>query len=159
MLDYFLVQKVLLAQEGKSFSAEREPRFAAARALGDDFDALQVIAEYGKLRGCYSIREPFPDLDSFLHNKWERSSRPFWGMRPDRFINQLAHYYLGKYPSLDEVLAPELYERIYQAFQRLVVPGLMIGRVDVFAAGKVKANTLLKILEGYEEFRVFTQQR
>lgn len=160
MFDYSLIKQVLLAQEPehKSFTAERE-RFPAAQALGSDFDALQVIAEYGRLRGCYQIQEPFPELEDHLFAKWENARRQFQGARPDYFIHQLAYHYLGKYPGWREGLHPKDYEQILQAFQLLVIPGLMIGRIDAFAAGKVRSNTLEKILYGYEEFRVFTQVR
>ncbi len=160
MFDYSLIKQVLLAQEPelKSFTAERE-RFPAAQALGSDFDALQVIAEYGRLRGCYQIQEPFPDLEDHLFSKWENARRKYSGFRPDRFIQQLANYYLEKYPGWREELPSKDYEKILQAFQLLVIPGLMVGRIDAFAAGKVRSNTLEKILYGYEEFRVFTQVR
>ena len=158
MFDYSLIRQVLLAREGNSFTAEQE-RFAAAQALGGDIDALQVIAEYAQLRGCYFIKEPFPKLESSLHQKWERSSQQFWGMRSDRFMDHLSQYYLGECPSFNEVLPAESYEKIYRAFQLLIVPGLMVGRIDAFATGRVRSNTLQKILEGYEEFRVFVQKR
>lgn len=160
MFDYSLIKQVLLAQEPerKSFTAEGE-RFPAAQALGPDFDALQVIAEYGRLRGCYQIQEPFPEIEDHLFAKWKNARRQFQGARPDYFIHQLAFHYLGKYPSWREDLPPKDYEKILQAFQLLVIPGLMVGRIDAFAAGKVRSNTLEKILYGYEEFRVFTQIR
>lgn len=160
MIDYSLIKQVLLAQEpeSQSFTAERE-RFPAAQALGSDFDALQVISEYSRLRGCYQIQEPFPDLEDHLFEKWDQACRKFNGFRPDRFIHQLAYHYLEKYPGWREELPPKDYEKILQAFQLLVIPGLMVGRIDAFAAGKVRSNTLEKILYGYDEFRVFTQVR
>ncbi len=160
MFDYSLIRQVLLAQEPeqKSFTSEKE-RFTAAQALGPDFDALQVIAKYGQLRGCYQIQEPFPDLEDHLFAKWNHACRKYNGSRPDHFIHQLAYHYLGEYPGWREELPSKDYELIFQAFQLLVIPGLMIGRIDAFAAGKVRSNTLEKILVGYEEFRVFTQIR
>ncbi len=159
MVDYSLPREVILAQEPerKSFTAERE-RFTAAHSLGSDFDALQVIAEYGRLRGCYQIHEPFPDLEDHLLGKWEKAHRQFQGFRPERFLQELGFHYLGKYPDLKEELPPQCYEQILQAFQLLVIPGLMVGRIDAFAAGKIRSNTLEKIVYGYDEFRVFTQQ-
>ena len=97
MFDYSLIKQVLLAQEPerKSFTAEKE-RYPAAQALGPDFDALQVIAEYGRLRGCYQIQEPFPHLEDHLFAKWDQACRKFNGFRPDRFLQQLAYHYLKK---------------------------------------------------------------
>ncbi len=159
MFDYSLIRQVLLAQEPglKSFTAEKE-RFTAAQSLGADFDALQVIAKYGQLRGCYQIQEPFPDLETYLLGKWDNACRQFQGFRPERFVSILANHYLGKYPDLKEEIPHNSYEQILQAFQLLVIPGLMVGRIDAFAAGKVRSNTLEKILYGYDEFKVFTQQ-
>lgn len=159
MLDYSLTRQVLLARTETSFLPDRDPRFAAARTVGNDFDGLQVISEYGQLRGCYSIQEPFPDLEDYLLGKWDIARRKYNGMRTDRFLTLLAVHYLGESPGWLEEIPGRDYEQILRAFQRLVVPGLMVGRVDAFAAGRVKANTLLKIVEGYEEFRVFTQIR
>ncbi|MBS3169554.1 hypothetical protein J4210_03640 [Candidatus Woesearchaeota archaeon] len=156
--DYSLPRSVLLARESDSFTNE-VARFSAAEMLGQDFDALQIISEYHRLRGCYEIKEPFPELERDLLKQWYAFTRPYQGLRLDRFVNELSQYYLGKRPSLDEVLPADQYEQIYQAFQSLVVPGLMRGRIDALAAGKVRAYTLEKILAGYEEFKVFTQER
>ncbi|MBI4152726.1 hypothetical protein HY495_03380 [Candidatus Woesearchaeota archaeon] len=156
--DYSLPRSVLLARKGDSFTNEKA-RFSAAEMFGPDFDALQIISEYHRLRGCYHIQEPFPELELGLLQKWYTFTRPYRGLRLDRFVNELSQYYLGRKPFFDEVLLPDQYEQIYQAFQSLVVPGLMQGRIDALAAGKVRSYTLEKILVGYEEFMVFTQDR
>ncbi len=158
--NYIHPRAVLLARDGHCFKGSEEERLAAATELNTgDIDALVVIADYWKMGQTQHVQEPHETVATALRQIWDTSILRYRGLRPERFLDHVAVHYLERLPSADEVLSPPAYEQIFHAFQSLMIPSLHIGRVDALVAGRVRSNTLQKIIEGYEEFRYFSQER
>ena len=158
--DYISSRAVLLARDGRCFKGSEEERLAAATQLNaGDIDALVIIADYWKVGQNQHLQEPYDPVAMALRQIWDASILRYRGLRPEPFLEHFSVHYLERIPSADEVLPSAEYEQIFHAFQSLMLPGLHIGRVDALVAGRVRSNTLQKMIEGYEEFRIFSQER
>ncbi len=145
------LEKVILGEpEAFAFPTNNEERIAAVHELEyHGLHGLGVIGNYWMLKGHFDIHESSSEMENVLNEVWKNIQGKYDEIKTnEEFVRKVAEETIGYLPEDEKVLPVVEYQKIYSTVHAVVLPAMLMGRIDSFGEGK--EQTLKRLLSGMQ---------